>query len=246
MQSNTIILIPDVHGRAFWREAVAGREEERIIFLGDYIDPYTASEGISAGEALEGFGDIIELKKRHPDNVTLLLGNHDMGYLDNAICVTRHDWDNHQKIKALMLENIGLFDICVTERIAGHDVLISHAGFNQGWIDRYRDCLSEDVFDPKMLNQMLHDASSRPVLYQMLCDTSRYRGGYDRTGSPVWADMCEFKFPQDSPEGVFQIVGHTLQYDELPLRYHRVVCIDCRKAFELSDESFAQFFANVK
>ena len=35
------IVIPDVHGRDFWRSAVRGREEEKIIFLGDYVDPYS-------------------------------------------------------------------------------------------------------------------------------------------------------------------------------------------------------------
>lgn len=242
MQNNNIILIPDVHGRTFWADAVRGREDERIIFLGDYIDPYTAYEGISANEALDGFRDIIELKKRHPCNITLLLGNHDMGYLDNGICITRRDWNNHQKIKSLLLDNISLFDICVREQIAGCDVLISHAGFHQDWIDRYREYFSENGFDPEVLNTMLHDESSRPMLYRMLSDTSRHRGGYDRAGSPIWADIHEFKFPDACPPDIFQIVGHTLQYDELPLRQNRVVCIDCRKAFEINDESFAQAF----
>ena len=35
------IVIPDVHGRDFWRSAVRGREKEKIIFLGDYVHPYS-------------------------------------------------------------------------------------------------------------------------------------------------------------------------------------------------------------
>lgn len=242
MQNNNIIMIPDVHGRAFWRDAVKSREGERIIFLGDYIDPYTAYEGVSAKEALAGFMDIIELKKQHPDNITLLLGNHDMGYLDNAICITRHDWNKHQYIKSLLLENIGLFDICVSTQLAGYDVLISHAGFHQEWIDKYQEHFSEYDFNPDVLNRMLHDESSRPMLYRMLCDTSRHRGGDDRAGSPIWADIYEFKSPDACPEDIYQIVGHTLQYDEIPLRQGNVACIDCRKAFEIDDESFAHAF----
>ena len=41
-----MIVIPDIHGRAFWRRAAmetAGKEH--IVFLGDYLDPYP-SEGI--------------------------------------------------------------------------------------------------------------------------------------------------------------------------------------------------------
>ena len=40
------IVIPDVHGRKFWRDVVKGNEDKRIIFLGDYLDPY-GMEGIS-------------------------------------------------------------------------------------------------------------------------------------------------------------------------------------------------------
>ena len=38
-----IIIIPDVHGRTFWREAIEkyrNKENTQIIFLGDYLDPY--------------------------------------------------------------------------------------------------------------------------------------------------------------------------------------------------------------
>ena len=68
------IVIPDVHGRKFWRDVVKGNEDERIIFLGDYLDPYS-EEGITPEDAYNELLDIIAFKKEHPDNVTLLLGN---------------------------------------------------------------------------------------------------------------------------------------------------------------------------
>ena len=79
------IVIPDVHGRKFWRDVVKGNEDERIIFLGDYLDPYS-EEGITPEDAYNELLDIIAFKKEHPENVTLLLGNHDLGYLDSNIC----------------------------------------------------------------------------------------------------------------------------------------------------------------
>ena len=84
------IVIPDVHGRKFWRDVVKGNEDERIIFLGDYLDPYS-EEGITPEDAYNELLDIIAFKKEHPDNVTLLLGNHDLGYLDSNICSFRQD-----------------------------------------------------------------------------------------------------------------------------------------------------------
>ena len=52
-----IIIIPDVHGRKFWREAVEKYPDADTIFLGDYLDPYPA-EGISP-EALEEYFGVL-------------------------------------------------------------------------------------------------------------------------------------------------------------------------------------------
>ena len=42
-----IAIIPDVHGRQFWKDVIPRKDEfEKIIFLGDYLDPY-GFEGIS-------------------------------------------------------------------------------------------------------------------------------------------------------------------------------------------------------
>lgn len=85
------ILIPDVHGRDFWRSAIeARRDDDMVIFLGDYVDPYP-HERISNEVALQCLKDIIELKKSDPDHIVLLLGNHDLGYLvGRDFCSARH------------------------------------------------------------------------------------------------------------------------------------------------------------
>ena len=74
-----ILIIPDVHGRSFWREPVTSEEFDHIVFLGDYLDPYP-QEGITQRQAFENFKEIVELKQSAPKQVTLLLGNHDMHY----------------------------------------------------------------------------------------------------------------------------------------------------------------------
>ena len=42
-----IMVIPDVHGRLFWKEPVLKYLDvvDRIVFLGDYLDPYPNEEG---------------------------------------------------------------------------------------------------------------------------------------------------------------------------------------------------------
>ena len=77
-----MIIIPDIHGRSFWKDAVKGHENEKIIFLGDYTDPYS-HEGIEFWEGLQSLREVIEFKKQHLDNVVLLLGNHDLSYISN-------------------------------------------------------------------------------------------------------------------------------------------------------------------
>lgn len=69
-----ILIMPDIHGRTFWKEGVSSGEYDKIIFLGDYIDPYSW-EGISKNDAISNFEEIIDYAKAH-DNVVLLLGNH--------------------------------------------------------------------------------------------------------------------------------------------------------------------------
>jgi predicted MPP superfamily phosphohydrolase len=74
-----ILIIPDVHGRSFWKEAVDSKDYEKIIFLGDYTDPYEM-EGITDDMAVDNFKSIIDYKQQNPDKVVLLLGNHDLHY----------------------------------------------------------------------------------------------------------------------------------------------------------------------
>lgn len=77
-----VLLVPDVHGRTFWRKAIdLIAQYDQIIFWGDYLDPYAAQEGITMNDALHEFKAIIKFKCDNYDKVTLLLGNHDLHYL---------------------------------------------------------------------------------------------------------------------------------------------------------------------
>lgn len=40
MNSDKIYVIPDIHGRDFWHDIKKIEDYEKIIFLGDYVDPY--------------------------------------------------------------------------------------------------------------------------------------------------------------------------------------------------------------
>lgn len=72
-----ILILPDIHGRPFWKKAVEKykNEVDKIVFLGDYLDPYVW-EGITRKNAIRNFEEIIDYKINNKDKVVLLLGNH--------------------------------------------------------------------------------------------------------------------------------------------------------------------------
>ena len=69
-EANRILVIPDVHGRSFWKKAVEETPCEKIVFLGDYMDPY-AREGIRDEDALGVFFDVLNVKKMQEQKVVL-------------------------------------------------------------------------------------------------------------------------------------------------------------------------------
>ena len=78
-----VLVIPDVHGETFWKEPVLKYIDkvDRIIFLGDYLDPYPEEgKDYSPQEIFDNLMDIVELKRNHMEKVVLLKGNHDQHY----------------------------------------------------------------------------------------------------------------------------------------------------------------------
>ena len=71
-----MLIIPDVHGRTFWREP-CNNWKGKIIFLGDYFDPYP-QEGITDEMAYVNAIEVFKFIERNSDRVIALLGNHDL------------------------------------------------------------------------------------------------------------------------------------------------------------------------
>ena len=81
-----IAIIPDVHGRQFWKDVIPRKDEfEKIIFLGDYLDPYGFEE-ISNLNALDNFKEILEFKKSPK------IGN----IIPDASCCSSCDWSQRK------------------------------------------------------------------------------------------------------------------------------------------------------
>lgn len=261
-----VILIPDLHGRKFWKEAVAAAEADtRIIFLGDYTDPYDF-EGITEQEAFEGFVEVVDYARSHP-NVELLLGNHDCGYVfGKFICNCRRDYDRSSEIRELFLRNVDLFNFCTEIKVGNIRYIVSHAGINLYWLENFSGEIFEDGrIDYDTLCLRVNNCL-RPILMgswqlTMLQDVSHHRGGLSPYGSIVWTDINEFD-DSNAHIPVNQIVGHTLQAfeefdkDEYSIYYgganikkgpeSTVYCIDTAEAYYLDEKGVLRYMRNDK
>lgn len=229
-----MIVIGDVHGRTFWKDAIEGKENELIVFLGDYLDPYSY-EGISFDEAFANFEQIIEFKKKHKDNVILLLGNHDCHYIDITLPCSRFDNLNANQIKKLFTDNIELFQLVFEKKINGKNYIFSHAGILSGWVKHnpmvFKNCESTKIVS--LLNALF--IKNNLDLTLALDDVHFKRGGSCHYGSMVWADLSEFENETYFLPNTYQIFGHT-QQEKHPVIKKNYACLDCRKAFYIDDK----------
>ena len=216
-----ILIVPDVHGRAFWHRALELVDQvDQIVFLGDYLDPYS-HEGISFDLALEEFNKILEFKKEYPDLVTLLVGNHDMHYIiEDFMDCSRRNMAMLDQLHKLYNSNLDLFNLIHIE----DDWLFSHAGVYKGWMDKYEFTLED-------LNLKTFLGSHWPALE----DLSMYRGGYNFVGSCGWADIRESVKNELFP-GYKQVVGHT-QLNDRPYITDKIACVDVRRCFILNTKT---------
>lgn len=230
---NKVIIIPDVHGRKFWRTAMSWADNTPIVFLGDYLDPYW-DEGIDAEEAYEQLDEIINFKKTYPETVTLLLGNHDLHYLSSQIGGCRYDWRHAYQNKALLWSNLELFDIAHAIESNGRQFLFTHAGVLREWYKEHYNYTGEETATDisSRLNEQFHNSISQSASMIALADISPKRGGTHVCGSPVWADVAEHNRSIAEFENIYQIFGHSLMLNEIITPYW--ACVDCREVFLLS------------
>ena len=234
-----MIIIPDIHGRTFWRDAVSMKgETEKVIFLGDYLEPYTDRERITHEDAYNNFLEIIEYKKAHMDDCILLLGNHDFACIDRSMISWRHDYLNEERNRKTFHDNMELFDIAHYILIGDIKYVFTHSGIHKEWYEGiYKSDSEKNTEMCTLLNMMFHRNYEDLIPY--LSMYSRYRGYSPyKFGSCVWADCREWASLSDDDmfDNVYQIFGHT-QLMEEPIITERWANLDCRKAFRLDEEN---------
>ena len=226
-----ILIIPDVHGRTFWESALKSGDYEKIVFLGDYTDPYEM-EGITNREALMNFKSIIAFKQQDPEKVVLLLGNHDLhyysGYYYELTGGVRYDPVSAVVLQRIFAKYHSFFQLAWETDWGNKHYLFSHAGVTQSWLKRNLELIRKP--DARHLNRLLHSNDGLESLAQV----GKMRWGNYPSGSMVWADIVELLESKPLPD-TYQIVSHTMQMDG-PIITDKVACLDCRAGFSLDQE----------
>lgn len=228
-----ILIIPDIHGRNFWKKAVEENKDkvDKIIFLGDYLDPYPW-EGITRKETISNFQEIIDFKSENRDKVVLFVGNHDLAYIDkkNYIVRSRYDSSNAHHIEEMFRSHRSFFQLAHEELIGDKRYLFTHAGLQRKWYEKHEKLIGELTING--LNHLLNI----PEGIRALCEASWARGGWDQFGSIVWNDVTDCgSHVNDELPWDRQVFGHS-QQEEHPIIKDTHACLDCRKAFILNDE----------
>jgi len=232
------VIVPDVHGRKFWKDAM--EFDCDVIFLGDYLDPY-GFEGINNKDAIENFTEILDYMETH-DNASFLLGNHDCEYLIGTdVCNCRCDYWHFDIIREMFKENSKRFSFAIERHYADKKFLFTHAGVHPEWLDSHRDYISIEY----LKNFEYIDINNSSVgmdttlgvgkFYSALGDVSGMRGGYNAAGSVVWSDIREYKNVVLDKYYDQQIVGHTYLKSD-PIGTEQITCVDLQRIF-LIDEN---------
>ena len=251
-----ILCIPDIHGRKFWREAVFNNIDkvDKIIFLGDYLDPYPdeiqknpelmeCEDFHDIQNLLKMLEDIISLKKNEPNKYILLTGNHTDSYIWSKFhAASRTDYKNWELYHKFFSENLEYFNLVWIE----NNTIFSHAGISEGWAKAVAVELSLTINlnNPvKSIARYLSDINlnniSNKKLIKLLGDISSYRGGDSYYGSCEWSDIMEHidhyqseveeKLVPLGDDKIYQVFGHTQL--KKPLITEKWACLDCRQGF---------------
>jgi hypothetical protein len=225
-----VLAIGDIHGDDWWKSVIFGagalhdsfkensgishenfrfvKDSLNVVFVGDYVD----SHHIPNDEVLENLRDIVHLARTFPERVTLLLGNHDIQYIDTKYRCSGFRAELLHDYKEIFEKNRDLFKAAYSFG----DYIVSHAGITQRLWNICEKKLREsqhlyDYNDPEKtiadhLN-FLYEIRYEPLFY-----AGYARGGISITPGIFWADKRELI--ADPLAGYSQIVGHTRQKEK--------------------------------
>lgn len=236
---NKVLVIPDVHGRTFWKEAVNKYYDEvdKVIFLGDFHDPYEF-EGITRKMSIDNFKEVIEWINEHKEKTVMLIGNHDCQYIFPTFDTkARYDMGNMRMLFNLFNSMKDFWKLAYECSIGDKPYMFSHAGLMKSWYELEKNTIGDLTVEN--INKLVETHKGIATL----TDLSNYRTwiGGDKAGSIVWSDYRErYDDVEENFGDWYQVFGHTRQDAEKPVIEEKWACLDCRLAFIIDEEGIKE------
>ncbi len=183
------VVIGDIHGREFWKDIVEKEKGAKFVFVGDYLDSFD----VSPADQLHNFTQIMRFAKR--TGAVTLMGNHDFHYTLYA----QETYSGFNSVTSLLVtRDIEQYhkDGLLRTMHKIEDIIISHAGISQAWMD------SCEINSVEEINEITH---SVPGLLRFA--GMDFYGDSPESG-PLWirpGSLIRNRVP-----GYRQIVGHTM------------------------------------
>jgi hypothetical protein len=198
--------------------------------MGDYVE----STDIDNLFMKKNLIDIIGLKKKYPDKIVLLWGNHDIQYLlgKDHFC-SGYRPQMKQELFEIFNSNAYLFTLAFQ---AG-DYLWTHAGINAWWYEFRFLPFAEKQKEQASIAELLNIAFDKR--YKAIFDVGYSRDGDTESGGPLWCDIEEL---EDDPWlELNQIAGHNRvdQFERIKKNNIEIVFIDIlHNADKVNESSF--------
>jgi len=207
-----ILVIGDIHGRDIWKKIVEKEAEtvDKIVFIGDYFD----TPMVSPEKILENFKDILEYKRQYSDKVVLLIGNHDWHYMSGVDSKCSGYERNAVEFGKNLDEAFERDEIQMSYK--NGDVLFTHAGASNSWLDRANIDL-KDV--DNSINSLSKSDKEKFSFWKF--DSTGY--GEHPCQSPIW--IRPNSLARELSDKWVQVVGHT-QMDSIRNFEDRFILVD--------------------
>lgn len=218
------LTVGDPHGLPV-TDYINADEYDLIVITGDYVD----SRKESIEDTIRNLQKTIEFKKKYPDKVILLWGNHDIQYFIPQLYNACSGFNKYAypSYKHLFLPNKNLFQVAYQYE----HYIWSHAGITNKWIMHNSKLLFNEIYgnmtEGDRLNALFNSYDGIEALYQV----SRERQGNDPASGPLWCHSTELI--DDAISGFTQIVGHNRIVDgekykyTKPIEKENIVFCDC-------------------
>lgn len=222
----------DTHGNIDWENSIYELllESDKVVFLGDYVDSFHKIYR----DQIDNLKTLIEYKKKYPNKISLLLGNHDVAYIYGFSRISGYSDIFENEIKDIFDKNYELFDLAWGYMNSNKEyTLATHAGLTENFLHKCvntrdkelnikKELERDDI--PSLLNEYVKHKKD------LLWEVGRNRGGISRRPSIIWCDINEFF--EDRCENINQIFGHTplhsplIKKEDDEFQTSLLVCLD--------------------